>query len=103
MPNMTAKLIPGDANGDSRVDGSNVTILAGNWQAGVPNGDPENVTWAIGDFNGDGKVDWLRRNYPRRKLAVRCHGDCFRLPEPTAIALFFTALTAIGFFRLRKN
>ena len=49
--------IPGDANNDGKVDGSDVTILAANWQAGVPNGDPENVTWSMGDFNGDGKVD----------------------------------------------
>ena len=27
--------IPGDANGDGKVDGSDVTILAGNWQYGV--------------------------------------------------------------------
>lgn len=27
--------IPGDANNDGKVDGSDVTILAGNWQAGV--------------------------------------------------------------------
>ena len=47
--------LPGDANLDGRVDGSDVTILAGNWQFGVDgNG---TATWAMGDFNGDGKVD----------------------------------------------
>ena len=50
-------VVAGDANCDGRVDGSDVTILAGNWQAGVPEGDPLNVTWRRGDFNGDGKVD----------------------------------------------
>lgn len=43
--------IPGDANGDGKVDGSDVTILAGNWQATVTDGA------ASGDFNGDGVVD----------------------------------------------
>ena len=49
--------LPGDANHDGQVDGSDATILASNWQAGMPNGDPANVTWEMGDFNGDGKVD----------------------------------------------
>lgn len=43
--------IPGDANRDGRVDGSDVTILAGNWQV------LQNATWEMGDFNSDGKVD----------------------------------------------
>ena len=47
--------ISGDANCDGRVDGSDVTILASNWQAGVTS--ESNATWGMGDFNGDGKVD----------------------------------------------
>ena len=47
--------IPGDANKDGKVDGSDVTILAGNWQVGVSDGQTAN--WGMGDFNGDGKVD----------------------------------------------
>jgi hypothetical protein len=42
--------IPGDANQDGKVDASDATILAGNWQA-YP------ATWEMGDFNGDGKVN----------------------------------------------
>ena len=37
------------------VDGSDVTILAGNWQIGV--GDGQTANWSMGDFNGDGQVD----------------------------------------------
>ena len=48
-------ILPGDANGDGKVDGSDVTILAGNWQAGVSDG--QTARWAMGDFNGDGRVD----------------------------------------------
>lgn len=44
-------VIAGDANGDGKVDGSDVTILADNWQGNVSNGA------ASGDFNGDGIVD----------------------------------------------
>ena len=51
----SSPLLVGDANCDGKVDGSDVTILAGNWQAGVT-GEP-NATWYMGDFNGDGKVD----------------------------------------------
>lgn len=47
--------IPGDANGDGRVDGSDVTILANYWQAGI--NDSRTVTWNMGDFNYDGQVD----------------------------------------------
>ena len=47
--------IPGDANNDGKVGGSDVTILAGNWQVGV-NG-VGGATWEMGDFNGDGQVD----------------------------------------------
>ena len=50
----TVSNIPGDANKDGKVDGSDVTILAGNWQYGVTGG---GATWGMGDFNGDGKVD----------------------------------------------
>ena len=47
--------IPGDANYDGMVNGSDVTILAANWQLGV--GGTTQATWEQGDFNGDGRVD----------------------------------------------
>jgi hypothetical protein len=48
--------IPGDANEDGVVDGSDATILANYWQYGVGMTNPD-ATWAMGDFNGDGVVD----------------------------------------------
>ncbi|MGD9126108.1 MAG: choice-of-anchor Q domain-containing protein, partial [Planctomycetia bacterium] len=48
-------LLPGDANLDKTVDASDVTILGGNWQAGVNSS--SSATWTMGDFNGDGRVD----------------------------------------------
>lgn len=43
--------IPGDANGDGKVDGSDATILATHWQQSTTEGA------SVGDFNGDGFVD----------------------------------------------
>ena len=48
--------IPGDANRDGAVDGSDATILANYWQYGVGMTSPD-ATWAMGDFNGDHVVD----------------------------------------------
>jgi hypothetical protein len=47
----TSTTIPGDANGDGKVDVGDLGILAANY--GLTAG----ATWAKGDFNGDGKVD----------------------------------------------
>ena len=54
-------LIPGDADGDGKVDFTDLVILARNYGKTSAN-------WATGDFNGDGKVDFsdlviLARNY----------------------------------------
>ncbi|MGD9127167.1 MAG: Ig-like domain-containing protein, partial [Planctomycetia bacterium] len=54
-PLLVTIALAGDANRDGKVDASDVTVLAGNWQAGV--GDGQAATWQMGDFNGDGKVD----------------------------------------------
>lgn len=54
--NFSFTLLPGDANRDCKVDGSDVTIVGNNWQYGVGDPDPD-ATWDMGDFNGDGMVD----------------------------------------------
>jgi hypothetical protein len=43
--------LPGDANGDGKVDVGDLGILAANY--GMTSG----ATWGKGDFNNDGKVD----------------------------------------------
>lgn len=85
------KSIPGDANDDGKVDGSDVTILADNWQAGTPGGNPL-VTWEMGDFNGDHMVDGsdvtiLADNWQYGVAAV-----AVAVPEPSMVAL----LAALG-------
>jgi len=48
---LAAAAIPGDANNDSKVDVSDLGILAANY------GTTTDATWSTGDFNHDGKVD----------------------------------------------
>ena len=50
-----ATLHPGDANGDGKVDVSDLGILAANYGG-------TGKTWALGDFNGDHKPDILLRS-----------------------------------------
>jgi hypothetical protein len=45
--------IPGDANGDGKVNGLDVSVIAGHWQQHVTGGAN------VGDFNGDGIVNAL--------------------------------------------
>ena len=73
--------IPGDANNDFKVDGSDVTILAGNWQ--VLTG----ATWEMGDFNGDGAVDGSDVTILAGNWQFGVNVAAASVPEPSAIAL----------------
>ncbi|HUT57150.1 MAG TPA: DNRLRE domain-containing protein, partial [Phycisphaerae bacterium] len=53
-PVMVEVRVPGDANGDGKVDSIDVAIVRMHWN---PTG--TNAKWEDGDFNGDGKVDSL--------------------------------------------
>ena len=92
--------IPGDANRDGKVDGSDVTILAGNWQAGVGDPDPSTITWEMGDFNGDGQVDGsdvtiLAGNWQAGVTAAAS------VPEPCSMLLLMTV--ALGLLLVRHK
>ena len=85
--------VPGDANKDGKVDGSDVTILAGNWQVGV--GGVGGATWEMGDFNGDGAVDGsdvtiLAGNWQYGVTTVAAG-----VPEPSTMILLLTALAML--------
>ena len=99
-------LIPGDANRDGRVDGSDVTILAGNWQAGVTDqasvAESPTVTWDMGDFNGDGRVDGsdvtiLAGNWQYGVANVAT------VPEPSTMALLLAIFASLSVFRRVKR
>ena len=85
--------IPGDANKDGKVDGSDVTILAGNWQVGV--GGVGGATWGMGDFNGDGAVDGSDVTILAGNWQYGVNSAATAVPEPSTVLLVISAL--IGF------
>ena len=86
--------VPGDANSDGRVDGSDVTILASNWQQGV--GIPEKAPWEIGDFNEDGIVDGSDVTILAGNWQYGVEATSTAVPEPSGVALLLTAMLAAG-------
>ena len=85
--------IPGDANGDGRVDGSDVTILAGSWQI------QSDATWEMGDFNGDGKVDGSDVTILAGNWQYGTTSATTTVPEPSIFVLFLSMLA----ITLKKN
>ena len=101
--NITLTVVPdnvaGDANGDGKVDGSDVTILAGNWQKGVSDG--LTATWAEGDFNGDGKVDGSDVTILAGNWQYGVEAAAAAVPEPSTIILILCGIGAMFAFRRR--
>ena len=87
--------IPGDANRDGKVDGSDVTILAGNWQAGVGNPDPSTVTWEMGDFNGDGQIDGSDVTILAGNWQAGVEAAAASVPEPNMIMLLLGGFVSL--------
>ena len=85
--------IPGDANLDGRVDGSDVTILADNWQYGV--GSPPK-DWSDGDFNGDGKVDGSDVTILAMNWQYGVPTSVNAVPEPSCFVLLIIAFATGG-------
>ncbi|MBL9123562.1 MAG: dockerin type I repeat-containing protein [Planctomycetaceae bacterium] len=81
-------LIPGDANGDGRVDGADYTIWADHFLL-------TNQSIATGDFTGDGRVDgadytvWADHYNPGKALATAASElpSASSVPEPSALWL----------------
>ena len=91
--------IAGDANGDGKVDGSDVTILAGNWQKGVSDG--LTASWAEGDFNGDGKVDGSDVTILAGNWQYGVNAAAAAVPEPSTLVLLLGVLFTLGVLRRR--
>ena len=82
----------GDANRDGKVDGSDVTILAGNWQKGVSDG--LTAEWEDGDFNGDGKVDGSDVTILAGNWQYGVTAAASAVPEPNTIVLVICGILA---------
>ena len=89
-----AEQIAGDANGDGKVDGSDVTILAGNWQKGVSDG--QTAIWEDGDFNGDGKVDGSDVTILAGNWQTGVTTASASVPEPGMLMLLLGGMLFVG-------
>ena len=86
--------LPGDANGDGKVNDAYATLLSTNWQI------QGTATWAMGDFNGDGNVDdsdatLLATNWQAGVSAAAA------VPEPGISVLLIGVLAMLGIFHRR--
>ena len=92
--------IPGDANGDGKVDGSDLAIWQQNYD---PLGTVAN-TFEMGDWNCDGKIDgsdlaiWQQNYDP---LGVTA-GPVAAVPEPASLALMAVG-GVLMFIRQRRR
>jgi hypothetical protein len=93
--------VPGDANNDGRVDGSDVTILANHWQSGVDDG--KIATWAMGDFNRDGRIDGSDVTILANHWQSGVTNAAATVPEPSALVLLTTTILAVGFLSTKKR
>lgn len=94
--------IPGDANHDGMVNASDATILAGNWQLGVGDPDPENIKWEMGDFNGDGVVDASDATILAGNWQAGVDSTPTAVPEPSTMVLLL-CLAVFGILSLRRR
>ena len=100
IPGAETPQIAGDANNDGKVDGSDVTILAGNWQVGV-DGLTE-ATWEMGDFNGDKKVDGSDVTILAGNWQYGVTAAVASVPEPSTIVLLLGGLLSALLIRRKR-
>ncbi len=95
---ITNARLPGDANGDGRVDVNDLTIVLSHFgQTGA--------TWAQGEFTGDGTVDVNDLTIVLAhfgQTAGASAGPPAAVPEPCALALLIAGLAGLLAFAWRK-
>ena len=97
---LITEFVPGDANGDGRVDGSDVTILAGNWQYGIDDG--QFATRAMGDFNGDGQIDGSDVTILAGNWQYGANSTATAVPEPATLSMTLALICLTIVFRKRQ-
>ena len=100
LPDGDPDPIAGDANNDKKVDGSDVTILAGNWQKGVDDG--LTASWEEGDFNGDGKVDGSDVTILAGNWQYGVTAAAASVPEPSTIVLLVCSSLGLLLWRRQR-
>ena len=91
-------LLPGDANGDGKVDINDLTIVLANF------GKSTGMSWSSGDFNNDGKVDVndltiVLANYGQTAGAA----GMAAVPEPTTVTVLPASAVCLFAFAWRRR
>jgi hypothetical protein len=94
--------VPGDANGDSRVDGGDLAIWQVNYDPLGEDNDPWNGFWH-GDFNRDGRIDggdlalWQEGYNPIGFMSPEPLGDgSTQIPEPASLMLALSGIIGLA-------
>ena len=81
-------LLPGDANGDGKVDINDLTIVLTNF------GKSTGMIWSSGDFNNDGKVDINDLTIVLTNFGETAGSSLAAVPEPSCVILL--GISVIG-------
>jgi hypothetical protein len=87
---LAGSVLPGDANLDGVVDAADASIVGSNWQL------QSGAIWAMGDFNGDQKVNDQDAAIMAAHWSTGAEGS---VPEPGAVVLLISAAIVLWFRR----